>query len=117
MPDSPVAWPQDRTRGTTYSNYVLSILLPCKPLPGARRVSSSQPTYIERILDTDKIQLLKAPSVKSDVMWKHECFQSVYSRLRGKLSTSCTADMIISVFSEHFSFVYDDSRTRSQESA
>ena len=34
-------------------------------------------------------------------MWKQQCFQSVYNRLRRKLSTSCAADMIISVFGEH----------------
>ena len=31
---------------------------------------SSKPIYEERLLGTDKIQLLKAPGIDSEVMWK-----------------------------------------------
>ena len=61
-----------------------------------------KPTYEERLLGSQKIQLLKAPGVDSDVMWKQQCFESVYNRLRAKLNDSCSADNLISVFNAHF---------------
>ena len=64
--------------------------------------SSSKPIYEERLLGTEKIQLLKAPGIDSEVMWKQQCFESVYNRLRSKLSESCNADSIIAVFNTHF---------------
>ena len=63
---------------------------------------SFKPTYEERLLGTQKIQLLRAPGVDSDVMWKQQCFESVYNRLRAKLNDSCTADNLISTFNAHF---------------
>ena len=74
-----------------------------------------KPTYEERLLGSQKIQLLKAPGVDSDVMLKQQCFESLYNRLRTKLNDSCTADNLISVFNAHFPIstlpVEDQART------
>ena len=64
--------------------------------------TSFKPIYESRTLGDQKIQLLKAPGVDSEVMWKQQCFESVYNRLRTKLSDACNADSIISVFNTHF---------------
>ena len=64
--------------------------------------NSAKPVYEGRLLGSEKIQLLKAPGIDSDVMWKQQCFESVYNRLRAKLCDSCNADAIISVFNAHF---------------
>jgi hypothetical protein len=64
--------------------------------------TSFKPTYESRTLGDQKIQLLKAPGVDSEVMWKQQCFESVYNRLRTKLGDTCNADSIISVFNAHF---------------
>ena len=62
---------------------------------------NSQPTYAGRTCGKEKIQLLRAPSIESDVMWKQQCFEMVYNRLRSKLS-DYSDDVVISVFNEHF---------------
>ena len=64
--------------------------------------TSFKPIYESRTLGDQKIQLLKAPGVDSEVMWKQQCFESVYNRLRTKLGDTCNADSIISVFNAHF---------------
>jgi hypothetical protein len=69
--------------------------------PG-QAAASAKPVYEGRLLGSEKIQLLKAPGIDSDVMWKQQCFESVCNRLRAKLSDSCNADSIISVFNAHF---------------
>ena len=56
---------------------------------------------MERTCGQEKIQLLRAPSIESDVMWKQQCFEMIYNRLRSKLS-DYSADVVISVFNEHF---------------
>ena len=70
--------------------------------PSTSRSSYSQPTFETRKLGKEKLSLLRAPSIDAAAMWKQQCFQSVYNRLRGKLSPTCNADALIAVFNEHF---------------
>ena len=51
---------------------------------------------------TEKLRLLKAPSVDADAMWKAQAFDFARDQLRGKLSATISADTIISVIGEQF---------------
>ena len=90
-----------RSRGIPVFNMSSQLNTRFSKRPGLS-AASAKPTYEGRLLGSEKIQLLKAPGIDSDVMWKQQCFESVYNRLRGKLSDSCNADAIISVFNTHF---------------
>ena len=72
------------------------------PRRNANAGHSLKPIYEERLLGREKIQLLKAPGIDAEVMWKQQCFESVYNRLRAKLNDSCSADNLITVFNSHF---------------
>ena len=62
---------------------------------------SYQPIFIDRECGTEKVTLLKAPSIESEAMWKLQCFTNVYDRLRPKLDTY-SADTLTAIFAEHF---------------
>lgn len=62
----------------------------------------SHPIYEERTCGTEKLRLLKAPSVNADPMWKAQSFDFAQDLLRAKLGTNFTADNVISIFNKHF---------------
>ena len=91
------------TRSPGILPYIMSSQLNARyPRRGGATPPFSKPSYEERILGDQKISLLKAPGVDSDVMWKQQCFESVYNRLRTKLSDSYSTESLISVFNVHF---------------
>jgi len=64
-------------------------------------------TYETRTIGShEKIQLLRAPSIETDKIWKNRAFKYAYSRLRPKLCTRLDNDYkpetLITVFSDHF---------------
>ena len=64
-------------------------------------------TYETRIIGNhEKIQLLRAPSIETDKIWKNRAFKYACSRLRPKLCTRIDNDykpeILITVFSDHF---------------
>ena len=64
-------------------------------------------TYETRTIGShEKIQLLRAPSIETDKIWKNRAFKYAYSRLRPKLCTRFENDYkpetLITVFSDHF---------------
>ena len=54
----------------------------------------------------ERIQLLKAPSMESNKIWKNRAFNYAYNRLRAKLCTRTDNEFrpetLITVFSNHF---------------
>ena len=92
-----------RSRGIQTQRLIMSSQLNSRyPKRGGTSPSLSKPVYEERTLKDQKIRLLKAPGVDSDVMWKQQSFEFAYNRLRAKLSDSCDADSLISIFNSHF---------------
>ena len=68
----------------------------------SRNLPPSAVAYVERpIKGKDTVQLLRAPSIESDVVWKARSFRFAYKTLRSKLDLY-SADLLISVIREHF---------------
>ena len=64
-------------------------------------------TYETRTIGShEKIQLLRAPAIETDKIWKNRAFKYAYSRLRPKLCTRIDneykPETLITVFSDHF---------------
>ena len=59
--------------------------------------------YEERLIKgKDKVRLLRASSIESDIVWKARCLRFAYSVLRPKLGEPYSAETLILVFREHF---------------
>lgn len=71
-------------------------------------IFSPQAVYFDtRIIGAnERIQLLKAPSMESNKIWKNRAFNYAYNRLRAKLCTRTDNEFrpetLITVFSNHF---------------
>lgn len=64
-------------------------------------------TYESRTIEShERIQLLRAPSIETDKIWKNRALKYAYSRLRPKLCTRADnkyrPETLITLFSDHF---------------
>jgi len=72
-------------------------------LASTRKLPANAVVYEVRLINSkEKVKLLRAPSIESDVVWKARSLQFACSTLRKKLGKPHSAENLISVVSEHF---------------
>ena len=79
-------------------------------------------TYETRTIGShEKIQLLRAPAIETDKIWKNRAFKYAYSRLRPKLCTRIDneyrPETLITVFSDHFPLSTQNAEHEADEAA
>jgi len=72
-------------------------------LSSTRRLPANAVAYEVRLINSsEKVKLLRAPSIESDVVWKARSLQFACTALRKRLGSPHSAEDLISVISEHF---------------